>query len=321
MKIYTEPVIDGQCHTLKCDMNNLIPIPAKGRPMTATWGAAVANACNAMYQASSPGTLIRDGAGAFGSAPIVPNLRNRKSRTPHYFDVVWRKDIEKALIYLPSNVTEKNYIVQVNGQSRDVLDGVSGLVDSNGNTINSDWCSIDDSSADSKFVWLCIPKSPKDADGNDSICKVTCVDPNKENSQSNDQESNDLDKVDYYSVVLAEIQKPYIPPDGVDDLTRTVYQFVIGAIIVFTPPPRPFDIANNKITNCKIYCGNQLLQCDDYTLTSDGDIWAKITLGSDYNYTLEIVESVSNTNWTNTVAYVKLYERSNGQINLDMRPT
>jgi len=46
--------------------------------MRASWAAQVTEVCNAVRVAGFAGTLGRDGAGAFGNAPLPENKRNRR---------------------------------------------------------------------------------------------------------------------------------------------------------------------------------------------------------------------------------------------------
>ncbi len=60
-------------------MNEAIPSPVKGAPMRADWAARITDVCNQMVTSGMAGTLVRDGAGAFGNAPLPVNQRNRTS--------------------------------------------------------------------------------------------------------------------------------------------------------------------------------------------------------------------------------------------------
>ena len=53
--------------------------PFPGQSVSAQWGADVTDACNAVRNAGLPGMLARNGAGAFGNAPLPVNQRNRTS--------------------------------------------------------------------------------------------------------------------------------------------------------------------------------------------------------------------------------------------------
>ncbi len=46
--------------------------------MRASWAAQVTDVCNAVRAAGFAGTMVRDGAGAFGNAPLPENKRNRR---------------------------------------------------------------------------------------------------------------------------------------------------------------------------------------------------------------------------------------------------
>ena len=54
-----------------------IPAPIQGQPLKSSWGAAVAESCNAMRQIGARG-LVRDGAGGFGMEQLPANLRERR---------------------------------------------------------------------------------------------------------------------------------------------------------------------------------------------------------------------------------------------------
>lgn len=71
-------------------MNEAIPSPVKGAPMRADWAARITDVCNQMVTSGMAGTLVRDGAGAFGNAPLPGNQRNRTARIrPNLFEVRW----------------------------------------------------------------------------------------------------------------------------------------------------------------------------------------------------------------------------------------
>ncbi|MGN0833059.1 MAG: hypothetical protein ACI4RD_05365 [Kiritimatiellia bacterium] len=62
-------------------MNRFIQVPAKGQPMTAQWGADVANGLNAIRSAGQAGTLLTDGPTGTGFAPLPANRRDRQAKT------------------------------------------------------------------------------------------------------------------------------------------------------------------------------------------------------------------------------------------------
>lgn len=62
-------------------MNRFVQVPAKGQPMTAQWGADVANGLNAIRSAGQAGMLLADGPTGTGFAPLPANLRDRQAKT------------------------------------------------------------------------------------------------------------------------------------------------------------------------------------------------------------------------------------------------
>ena len=71
-------------------MNRYVQVPAKGQPMTAQWGADVANGLNAIRSAGQSGMLLADGPTGTGFAPLPANLRDRRggsSVQPRQFDI------------------------------------------------------------------------------------------------------------------------------------------------------------------------------------------------------------------------------------------
>lgn len=60
-------------------MNRFVQVPAKGQPMTAQWGADVANGLNAIRSAGQAGTLLTDGPTGTGFAPLPSNRRDRRA--------------------------------------------------------------------------------------------------------------------------------------------------------------------------------------------------------------------------------------------------
>ena len=59
-------------------MNGFVQVPSKGQPMTAQWGADVANGLNAIRSAGQSGMLLTDGPTGTGFAPLPANLRDRR---------------------------------------------------------------------------------------------------------------------------------------------------------------------------------------------------------------------------------------------------
>lgn len=60
-------------------MNRFVQVPAKGQPMTAQWGADVANGLNAIRSAGQVGMLLADGPTGTGFSPLPANRRDRKA--------------------------------------------------------------------------------------------------------------------------------------------------------------------------------------------------------------------------------------------------
>ena len=83
-----------------------IPAPIQGQPLKSSWGAAVAESCNAMRQIGARG-LVRDGAGGFGMEQLPANLRERRvNHLLHPYEVRWAKtesDEGFWMIWLPSD--------------------------------------------------------------------------------------------------------------------------------------------------------------------------------------------------------------------------
>ena len=68
-----------------------IPAPIQGQPLKSSWGAAVAESCNAMRQIGAGG-LVRDGAGGFGMEQLPANRRERRvNHLLHPYEVRWAK--------------------------------------------------------------------------------------------------------------------------------------------------------------------------------------------------------------------------------------
>lgn len=59
-------------------MNRFVQVPAKGQPMTAQWGADVANGLNAIRSAGQAGMLLTDGPTGTGFSPLPANRRDRR---------------------------------------------------------------------------------------------------------------------------------------------------------------------------------------------------------------------------------------------------
>lgn len=81
-------------------MNGFVQVPSKGQPMTAQWGADVANGLNAIRSAGQAGMLLADGPTGTGFAPLPANMRARHGVSiPKPFDIETRKDEESGEAY------------------------------------------------------------------------------------------------------------------------------------------------------------------------------------------------------------------------------
>lgn len=58
-------------------MRPLIPVPAKGQKLRASWGAQVTNRVNELCAMAPSGVLQREGFGGIGAQPLPKNLRDR----------------------------------------------------------------------------------------------------------------------------------------------------------------------------------------------------------------------------------------------------
>lgn len=180
-------------------MNEAIPSPVKGAPMRADWAARITDVCNQMVTSGMAGTLVRDGAGAFGNAPLSGNQRNRTTRTPLPFQVAWRTDVGESgglAVYLPTD-----HLLMVDG----TYVSIGGVTSING---VPDWFAIDDGNRDAAHVWLLVSK------GSDQVgASVTCA----------ESPAGDL------CICLAEIVQP---ESESTDRSPTVRQSVVGALVL-----------------------------------------------------------------------------------------
>lgn len=128
-------------------MNEHIPAPIKGEPTRASWGRAVTEVCNSVRAAGFSGALVRDGAGAFGNAPLPQNNRNRLSAVrPHVFEVRWNADANNKagawMIFVPDDCSlmyAGEYIVPGGTAALPELEG---------------WMSVSDSGKQSTGIFL-----------------------------------------------------------------------------------------------------------------------------------------------------------------------
>lgn len=61
-------------------MRPQIPVPSKGLPLRATWGAQVADRVNELCAMAPAGMLAREGFGGIGAQPLPKNMRDVRSR-------------------------------------------------------------------------------------------------------------------------------------------------------------------------------------------------------------------------------------------------
>ena len=173
--------------------------PFPGQSVSAQWGADVTDACNAVRNAGLPGMLARNGAGAFGNAPLPVNQRNRTTRTPLPFQVAWRTDVGESgglAVYLPTD-----HLLMVDG----TYVSIGGVTSING---VPDWFAIDDGNRDAAHVWLLVSK------GSDQVgASVTCA----------ESPEGDL------CICLAEVVQP---ASESTDRPPTVRQSVVGALVL-----------------------------------------------------------------------------------------
>lgn len=133
-------------------MNEHIPAPIKGEPTRASWGRAVTDVCNSVRAAGFSGALVRDGAGAFGNAPLPQNNRNRLSAVrPHVFEVRWNAEANNKagawMVFLPNDE------VLIYAGERLMPSGTSEVQD------QDFWRSVDDASKQSSGIWVNITAS------------------------------------------------------------------------------------------------------------------------------------------------------------------
>ena len=66
-----------------------IPVPVKGQPALASWGAGITNRVNELCSMVPSGGLARDGVTGTGFAPLPANKRDRKAarRIPGCFEI------------------------------------------------------------------------------------------------------------------------------------------------------------------------------------------------------------------------------------------
>lgn len=86
-------------------MHNYIPAPAAGDPLRASWARDVTAVCNSVAAASAPGSLVRDGAGAFGHEQMPANMRDRAvGRTyPFRFSRATISGADAWIVYLSAS--------------------------------------------------------------------------------------------------------------------------------------------------------------------------------------------------------------------------
>lgn len=87
-------------------MHNYIPAPAAGDPLRASWARDVTAVCNSVAAvASAPGSLVRDGAGAFGHEQMPANMRDRAvGRTyPFKFSRATVNNADAWIVYLTAS--------------------------------------------------------------------------------------------------------------------------------------------------------------------------------------------------------------------------
>lgn len=75
-------------------MRPQVPVPLKGLPLRATWGAQVANRINELCAMAPAGMLVREGFGGIGAQPIPQNLRSRTS-TPKLWSFACSEENEE----------------------------------------------------------------------------------------------------------------------------------------------------------------------------------------------------------------------------------
>lgn len=142
-------------------MHGTIPAPSRGEYPRASWAAGVTEVCNDMVLAGFDGSLAREGAGAFGHAPLPSNGRVRNQVLPHPFEVRWRADAGEDggyAIFLPNS-----HLVQVDGAYLSPS-GVTAITDAPG------WMSIDDATVSSTHVWLLVSES-----NGSTVATISCT--------------------------------------------------------------------------------------------------------------------------------------------------
>ena len=141
-----------------------IPAPIQGQPLKSSWGAAVAESCNAMRQIGAGG-LVRDGAGGFGMEQLPANHRDRRAsllihpyKVQHFFKEENGSEAKTGAwaIYLPAGP-----ICVVDGKTYDPSKNLTAA----GERLGERWFILDAIPEEGGIVWLNIAKSESDDKG------------------------------------------------------------------------------------------------------------------------------------------------------------
>ena len=313
----------------------MIQIPQKGEPLRADWAAQITGRVNSLAPIGSPGMLVRDGIGGFGSEPCPSNRRDRRGAgaSPHPFEIRWAKSLNDGeggwIVWLPTG----NELI-VDGVAVDLTEDLEAA----GDPYPEGWYALGLELAEGGDVWL-----------NVTIPATGESEAEFADEEDDGSEASEGDQIT--PVLVAKID--------VDDETdaKTIRQNLVGALALGRQPdetedkpykPTPFMVGtyerdaeegeegdeNGKvvvsgIVNCKFYwdgvettVANFPLPSGDATvyLRCVGTVSQSASAINGYTWDFSLGTSAVNEGGSIYRNY-KLYDFEGGKVSMDWRDT
>lgn len=326
-------------------MRPQIPVPSKGDPLRATWGAQVTNRVNELCAMAPAGALHREGFGGIGDQPLPKNLRDRRGGAPGQpmpFDI-------RASIETSQDGTQQRLVVKWYYPDAAVVWNLWPLTAPSVTPDSSGWVTVytgqyaSTGSLDESVpieLWYTLEVSP-DWTTTPPDFTVTGDWEVIENSDA-DYSDEEFDPVGSPQTIVSYVSLGTVEADGASVAVRQSFhgELHLHDLLVGTPDPAatPFQynvtettpegggapMTQYSITNCRFYWDGEYHTLADFTnLPATGTIFLAATKSGSGagSWSFALSASGGSGSQNEATQYVKLYDFSDHKVTMDYRTT
>ena len=331
-------------------MNRFIHVPSKGQPMTAQWGADVANGLNSIRSAGQNGMLLTDGPTGTGFANLPANLRDRRqySAVLHPWKVFAGAENEERTwlfeVYVPAgslsidgsifSSDEISGLTPVSGKTgfftADCLDGVSPEEPTDFFLLvyqkksESEEEEFDEPSAE-----ICLDTSSAE-DFDPETDKLVAFLPIASVTVHEDDDGNRTGKINLQYVCCTQAFNTGSAAGPAGGTDKTCFRV---ETVEIPPEDDEEEDEEEEPTSVKMIVDNyfmfdgELYVCDDYEAPSDGTVYLVMTQEKpssgegEPEWEMELSTEEGEAPEGGRVVNYPLYDFENGEVVLDYRDT